>query len=159
MTWTNFQLVGIPQWWTPSSHCTATFLIPTLCLVHTYAPKWWLISLKKKSGFFFFLFTVHVRHMEVSGLGVKAELQLWAYATAIATPALSHICDLHCSLQQCQILNHWGRPGIKPTSSHTLGQVLNPLSQQWELFIFFFFSKFYWSIVHLNCVSFRGTAK
>ena len=41
--------------------------------------------------------------MEVPGLGVKLELQLQAYATAIL--GLSRICDLCHSLQQCQILN------------------------------------------------------
>ena len=43
--------------------------------------------------------------MGVPRLGVKSELQLQAYATARATPDLSHICKLHCSLQKCQILN------------------------------------------------------
>ena len=43
--------------------------------------------------------------MEVSELGVESELQLQDYPTAIATPDLSHICDLCCSLQQCHILN------------------------------------------------------
>ena len=47
----------------------------------------------------------HLQHMEVPGLRVKSELQLPAYATATATPDPSHICDLYCSLQQCQILN------------------------------------------------------
>ena len=28
-----------------------------------------------------------------------------AYTTSAATPELSHICVLHCNLQQCQILN------------------------------------------------------
>ena len=36
-------------------------------------------------------------------LGVESELQLSAYTIAI--PDQSHICDLHCSLQQRQILN------------------------------------------------------
>ena len=43
--------------------------------------------------------------MEVPRLMVELELQLPAYTTATATPNLSHICDLGCSLQQCQILN------------------------------------------------------
>ena len=54
--------------------------------------------------FFCFLFSFlrpHPRHMEVPGLGVELELQLPAYTTAIATPDLSHICDLH----QCWIFN------------------------------------------------------
>ena len=43
--------------------------------------------------------------MDVSRLGVKSELQLMAYATATATQDPSHVCDLHHSSQQCQILN------------------------------------------------------
>ena len=44
-------------------------------------------------------------HMEVSRLGVKLELQLPAYTTATATQDLSHVCDLHYSSEQHQILN------------------------------------------------------
>ena len=43
--------------------------------------------------------------MEVPRLGVRLELQLLAYATAIATQDPSCICDLHHSSQQRQILN------------------------------------------------------
>ena len=43
--------------------------------------------------------------MEVPGLGLKSELQLPADAAAIATWDPSHICDLHYSLCQLQILN------------------------------------------------------
>ena len=43
--------------------------------------------------------------MEAPGRGVEWELQLRAYATAKATLDLSRICDLHCSLQQCRILD------------------------------------------------------
>ena len=45
---------------------------------------------------------LHPHNMEVPRKGV--ELQL-AYTTATATPDLSHICELHCSSQQCWILN------------------------------------------------------
>ena len=55
--------------------------------------------------FFFFLFMATPAHMEVPGLGVESQLQLPAYTTAVATPDLSCICDLHHSLWQCQILN------------------------------------------------------
>ena len=41
--------------------------------------------------------------MEVPGLGVKLELQLQAYTTA--TPDLSHVYNLQCSLRQCWIYN------------------------------------------------------
>ena len=44
-------------------------------------------------------------HIEVPRLGVSSELQLPAYVTATATPDPSHICDLHHSSWQCQILN------------------------------------------------------
>ena len=43
--------------------------------------------------------------MKVPKLGVKSELQLPVYATATVTPDLSHICKLHHSSQQYQILN------------------------------------------------------
>jgi len=47
----------------------------------------------------------HLWHMEVPRLGVKLELQLPAYFTGTAMPDLSHIYNLHHSLQQRQILN------------------------------------------------------
>ena len=43
--------------------------------------------------------------MEVPRLEVELELTLPAYAIATATQDLSHICDLHHSLQQSQIFN------------------------------------------------------
>jgi len=43
--------------------------------------------------------------MEASRLGVESDLQLLAYTTATATQDPSHVCDLHHSSQQCQILN------------------------------------------------------
>ena len=45
--------------------------------------------------------------MEVPRLGADSELQLLAYATATATATRnqSHICHLHHSSWQCQILN------------------------------------------------------
>ena len=48
---------------------------------------------------------MHMQHMEVPGLGVKWELRLPAYATAMATRDLSYNCDQHPSLQQRRILN------------------------------------------------------
>ena len=43
--------------------------------------------------------------MELRRLEVKLQLQLLAYTIATATGDLSRVCDLHCSSQQCQILN------------------------------------------------------
>ena len=49
----------------------------------------------------------HPMHMEVPRLGVESEEQLQAYTTATITAMQdpSHICHLHCSWQQHQILN------------------------------------------------------
>ena len=43
--------------------------------------------------------------MEVPRLGVQSELQLLAYTIATGTPNLSHVCDLHHSSWQHQIIN------------------------------------------------------
>ena len=47
----------------------------------------------------------HPRLMEVSGLGVKSELQLPACTPATAMQDLSRICDLHHNLGQPRIFN------------------------------------------------------
>ena len=47
----------------------------------------------------------HQQHMEVPTLGVKLELQLQTHTTATATQDPSHICNLHHSSRQRQILN------------------------------------------------------
>ena len=44
-------------------------------------------------------------HIEVPRLGLELELQLPAYTTAMTMQAMSHVCDLHCSSLQRQILN------------------------------------------------------
>ena len=55
--------------------------------------------------FFFFCFFLeaHLQHKEIPRLGVERELLLLAYTTA--TKDTGHICDLHHSSGQCQILN------------------------------------------------------
>ena len=55
--------------------------------------------------FFFFFLGPRLRPMDVSRLGVELELQLPAYVTATATPDLSDICNVRCSLWQCRSLN------------------------------------------------------
>ena len=66
--------------------------------------------------------------MEVPRLGVKWELQVPAYTTATATPDLSHICKLHCSLWQRCILNPLSEAGDQTPILMDMNQVLNPLS-------------------------------
>ena len=53
--------------------------------------------------FFFLLFRATPTAYGGPRLGVKSELL--AYSTATETLDPSHICELHKSLQQCQILN------------------------------------------------------
>ena len=52
-----------------------------------------------------FFLEPHPQHMAVPGLGVISKLQLPDYATATAMSDPSHICDLHCSSRQHQVLN------------------------------------------------------
>jgi len=73
--------------------------------------------------------------MEVPWRGAELELQLPTYATAIATPDLSHVFDPHCSRStythgKSGSLNHWEGPGIEPTSSWILVGFVTPEPQQ-----------------------------
>ena len=72
--------------------------------------------------------------MEILGLGVKLELLLLACVTATATLDPSCVCDPHCSLWQCQILN----PLSKPTDQICIHMktVLGPqpAEPQWIIF-------------------------
>ena len=57
------------------------------------------------SGLLACFLRLHSWHMEVPRLGVKLELLLPAYATAMATPDPSHVCNLHHRSQQSQVPN------------------------------------------------------
>ena len=61
---------------------------------------------------FFFFFLVFLSflglfswHMKVSRIGVKSALSPPTYTRATAMQDLSHVCNLHHSSWQCQILN------------------------------------------------------
>ena len=56
-------------------------------------------------GFVCLFFGLHPWHLEVPRLGVELELQLPAYVIATAMQVPRHICNLHHSSLQCQILN------------------------------------------------------
>ena len=71
-----------------------------------------IISFAAQKGiYYFYLFIyfaflgLHPQHMEVPVLGAEWNLYLLAYATATATWDPSHVCDLHHSSQQSQILS------------------------------------------------------
>ena len=68
--------------------------------------------------------------MEVPRLGVKWEQQLPAYAAATATRDLSHICNLHRSLWQHQMLNPLSKAKDQTCILMNTSQVLNPLSHK-----------------------------
>ena len=55
--------------------------------------------------FFFLLFRAAIKAHEVPRLGIKLEMQLPAYTTAIATLDPTHIFNLYCSSRQHWILN------------------------------------------------------
>ena len=64
------------------------------------------------SFFFFFFLQLHLRHMKFLGQRLN-----WSYSGGL--------CYSHGSAGS---LTQWARPGIKPASSPTLHQVLNPRS-------------------------------
>ena len=66
--------------------------------------------------------------METPRLGVKSEMQLLAYTTAIAVQEPSHICNLYHSSWQQHMLNP---PSVTRDQTRILmdtSHVLNPLS-------------------------------
>ena len=71
---------------------------------------------------------LHLRHMEVPRLRVKEELQLPPCTTATAMQDLSHVCDLHHSSRQCQILNPLNEARDGTCILMEASFVLNPLS-------------------------------
>ena len=79
---------------------------------------------------------LHLWHVKVSRLGDESELQLQAYATAIATPGSSHICSLHHSSQQRQSLNPLSE--ARDWTHILMETILNPLSHDgnspWNIF-------------------------
>ena len=77
--------------------------------------------------FSFFFLGLHLQHMEVPRLGVELELQLLTYTTAAATTYPSHICDLHHSLWQCQILNSLNEARDQTCILMDTSWILNPL--------------------------------
>ena len=103
--------------WTPLTACDSNTeflqikMIFNLALLKTVDSFFFPFTDSKtdlKLFFFFFFFSFlqpHLQHMEVPRLGVKFELQLSAYATAMVMPDQSGVCDLHCSLWPSRIFN------------------------------------------------------
>ena len=66
--------------------------------------------------------------MDILRPGVSWELQLPTYTIAIATPDLSHICNLRCSLWQRQILNPLSEARDRTHILMDASRVLRPLN-------------------------------
>ena len=71
-----------------------------------------------------------------------------AYATTTATQDLSHVCDLHHSSRQHQILNPLSKARIKPASSWILVRFASA-EPGWELPLFKFLT---WLVEILNYI-------
>ena len=91
-------------------------------------------SLSKLIFFFFFFFLIFFglfrsasETCRNSQARHQIELQLPAYATAIATPDPMRVCDLHHSS-----LTQWARPGIEPASSWILVEVITNVPPKWH---------------------------
>ena len=85
-------------------------LYPLICLcwksvVHVFLGPLFCWVFLFVSLFVFCLSGRHLKRMEILKLGVEMQLQLPAYATAIAMQDLSHVWDLEWSSWQCQVLN------------------------------------------------------
>ena len=94
----------------PASFSTCSHVPPGFTPTHLTLLKHILLHEVSNLSFYFISFHVsflalYLRHMDVPRLEVKSELQLPAYTTTTATPDPSHICDLHHSSWQHQILN------------------------------------------------------
>ena len=89
-------------------------------------------------NYFIFCFVfMHLQHMEVPRLGVESELQVPAYATDTAMWDPSGICDLHCSSQQCRILNPLSEARDRTCILMDTSQVCKPQSHNGK-FLFYF---------------------
>ena len=89
---------------------------------------WMATHLSFSFIFSFFFLRLYPQHTEVPRPRVESELPLLAYATAMAKPDPSHICDLCHSHGNTGSLTHWVRSGIEPSSSWRQRWVLNTLS-------------------------------
>ena len=70
--------------------------------------------------FFFFFLRAHSQHMEVSRLGVKSELQLLAYTTAMQHQIWAISATYTTAHSNAGFLTCWARARIKPACSWIL---------------------------------------
>ena len=82
---------------------TPLYVIPPCPLPPSFQPP--QLAQAEDAVLFFVFSGPHPRHMEVPRLGVELERRLPAYTTATAMWDPSHVCTLHHSLRQREILN------------------------------------------------------
>ena len=107
-------------------------------------PRCWFIAIVGKWGqsseknriYLFFLFRgAPVAYGSSQSRGsIRAATE--AFATSMATLGLSCICDFHCSLQQCRILNPLNEAR---DWTHILTETMSEPQQELLGFFFFFF--------------------
>lgn len=126
----NFSLVYPASILGASNRCPYP-LLPSLVGVITVSPRRGqrgessCDTCKSFSFFLFFFLQLNLQHMEVSRLGIESELQLLTYHSQNIARS-----DPHLRPRQQLAAPHWVRPGMEPTSSWILYQVLNPLSPE-----------------------------
>ena len=109
------------------------------CMLYAYLPA--KVYIKERLFIYLFIFVFlgqHSWHMEVPS-------QDRGQTTATAMPDPSHVCNLHHSSRQHQILNPLSKARDKPASSWMLVRFISPEPQQYlqrdcfESAFFFFF--------------------
>ena len=128
--WVIFHCVYVPHLLYPFL-CWCTFrLFPCLAYCIQCCSEYWSTCVFSFFLSFFFLSFLgpHLWHVDVPRLGVCLELQLPAYAIATATPDPSHICCLHHSSQQHQILNPLSEAKNQTRNFMVPGWICLPLS-------------------------------
>ena len=100
----------------------------------------WTVTMIIFSFFFFFWFLgPYLWYMEVPKLRVELELKLPAYITATTIWNLSHVCVLHPSSWQHQMLDPMSEARDQTRILRDISRVPNPLSHNRNSLIFFFF--------------------
>ena len=103
--------------------------------------------------FFFGLFLPFLgpfpRHIKVPRLGVESEPEPQAYTKATTTQDPSHICNLHHSSRQCQILNPLSKARDQTHNIIVPSLIRQPLSHDENSYLMYF--KCF--LNRLNCTS------
>ena len=113
----------------PLDCCLFLFLSSTICRKHVYMGIFTgIISSMKCRLWIYFPFMATLAVYGSSWAGGQVGAIAAAYATARPTPNPSHICNLHCSTQQCWTLNPMSKARDHLCIFMDTGRVRNLLS-------------------------------